>query len=189
MTRQEWYEHCVENNLCVSCHKPVDNGKRMCSSCSEKRRERDQARRRFYLATGICPRCGKNEIIGDEKICLECAAKKAEQDSKRDSKKIYRYTKKRRTLLKAQGRCQICGAKLDDARYSSCPSCREKRRKNYADRKTDCDRDQRIMEGRCYICGSPDLVDGKRLCRLCYKRSLKRAEEMHKARRKDKDNG
>ena len=187
MTSREWIKYCIEHGLCVSCHKPTDTGKQYCSECAEKVKQRNRDRREFYLNAGICPICGRNDLVGEERVCEECKAKQAERDKKRDKSKVYSYTKERRKRLKAQGRCVICGAVLEQRGYTSCPSCREKRRKEYEETES-VHREQRISKGLCYICGSPDLAEGQKLCVLCYKRAKKNASKIHSTRgKKDKE--
>ena len=186
MTRHEWLKYCIENKLCVSCHEPSDTGRQLCSECAGKQRHRMKARRDFYLAAGICPVCGINDIKGDEKSCPECRAKRAEYDRQRDNKKVYSYTKEKRKIWREQGRCVSCGAELTvyDKGHSTCSDCREKRRNVYAANES-VRREKRTDQGECYICGSKDLADGQKLCVLCYKRTLKNTKKMWDARRKD----
>ena len=183
MTNKEWYAYCIEYGLCVSCHQPSDTGKRYCTTCAEKNRQRNIEQREAYIDKGICPVCRTNNLIGEEKTCAECKAKQAERNSKRSVQKIYYYNAERRKRLKAQNCCVSCGVPIDIAGHTLCSKCREKRRNDYA--KTEAiDRPHRLDRGRCYICGSKDLMDGQKLCRLCYKRLLKNTQKMWDAKRK-----
>jgi len=187
MTNKEWYAYCVDNGLCVSCHQPVSDGKRYCPDCVRRNRQRNNEQREAYIAKGICPVCRTNDLHGDEKTCVECKAKMASRNSNRSVQKIYFYNAERRKRLKAENKCIICGEPIGDVRHSTCEKCREKRRQEYAQSNAHIDRAHRADRGRCYICGSRDLADGHRLCKLCYKRTLKNTEKMWSARRKDKD--
>ena len=183
MTSREWIKYCIENGLCVSCHKPSDTGKQYCSECAEKVSERNRDRRTFYLNAGICPVCGRNDLVGEERVCAECKAKQIERNQQRDNRNVYSYVKERRKRFKEQGRCVVCGTVLTNRGYTTCPSCREKRRQDYAITKS-AHRERRIAKGQCYICGSPDLAEGQKLCVLCYKRQLKNVHKMLTNRKK-----
>ena len=189
MTNQEWYAYCIENNLCVSCHKPNDRGgKRYCSECAKKNSQRNEEQRQFYISMGICPICRKNTLVGSMKSCDECRADRAAKKSERtSSQKIYFYNAERRRRLKEQHRCITCGSQLPKGdTHSTCERCREKRREQYQEKYSQ-QRKHWPSKNKCYICGSPDLPDGKNICTLCYKRILKNTEKMHEARRQKKE--
>lgn len=53
---------------------PATKDKVMCCECAEKQRIYRQETRKFLRNLGLCPRCGKNKLFGDEKECPECTA-------------------------------------------------------------------------------------------------------------------
>lgn len=185
MTNHEWRAYCLENGLCVSCHKPSDTGKQYCSACAEKNRKQNAEQREFYIANGICPVCRTNNLVGEEKTCAECRAKRAERDKNRNKSEwsIQKAEQRRRRI--SNGLCIVCGKPLNEEKHSTCASCREKRRDKY-NILYGKDRSNRSVRGQCYICGSRDLVDGQKLCILCYKRTVKNTKKMNEARKKDK---
>ncbi len=189
MTREEWRTYCLENGLCISCHKPSDTGKQYCSECARRNRERNAEQREFYLSKGICPVCRKNDLISDEKTCAECKAKRVGRDQKYYAENVLSLNaerRKRRRKMREENRCVNCGRILDASsrQHSTCILCREKRRNDYAKSKSK-DRNKRPSKSMCYICGSADLVDGKNICTLCYHRIMKNTKKMWEARRKD----
>ena len=191
MNSREWYAHCIKNNLCVACHKPNDReGKRYCTECAKKNSKRNEDQRQFYISMGVCPICRSNTLVGGMKSCDECRADRAAKQAERMTpQKIRAYNEERRKRFKAQHRCITCGAQLPEGDiHSTCERCREKRRDEYAVKKSQ-QRRQRSLHNKCYICGSSDLVDGKEICTLCYKRILKNTEKMNQARRKSKNRG
>lgn len=89
--------------------------------------------RRFFTSIGICPRCGKNKLFGDEKSCPECRAKESQYESKRwveqhdkrlsDRKKSFNRLYHER---KQQGICVKCGKRNADEKHVTCEWCRKK---------------------------------------------------------------
>lgn len=89
--------------------------------------------RRFLTSIGMCPRCGKNKLFGDEKNCPECRAKANTYDSKRwveqhdkrlaDKKRSF---KKLYDERKAKGICVKCATRKADEGHVTCVWCRKK---------------------------------------------------------------
>lgn len=77
------YEERKASNLCVLCGKPLDREGVVCTACNSKRTAYGRELYKKLQAVGICPRCGKNLLYGDEKSCVECRAKSAEAASKK----------------------------------------------------------------------------------------------------------
>ena len=77
MTQKEKYYYRKENRLCVKCgnHLEDDCTTVHCKKCGEQIRNTVTVTRHILQKNGLCPRCGKNKILGDEKQCLECNAK------------------------------------------------------------------------------------------------------------------
>ena len=71
------YYYRKANGLCTDCGKEIEperKGKTTCEACKEKNTKEAQETREFRRMLGLCPRCGKNKLIGDEKNCPECRA-------------------------------------------------------------------------------------------------------------------
>lgn len=169
------YERRKEQGLCVGCGKvPPRNGKIMCAECAEKQRVYREDTRKFFKSIGICPRCGKNKLFGDEKTCPECLAyayavnNKSKANRNFNSKEWY---KKDIAMLKSQGLCRSCRKEKIAIGHTYCPSCLIKHReraakyKNKKD-KSGLDRSERPNYGLCYFCGNPIDRDG-RTCKKC----------------------
>lgn len=77
------YEVRKASNLCVLCGKPLDREGVVCTACNSKRTAYGRELYKKLQAVGVCPRCGKNLLYGDEKSCIECRAKSAEAASKK----------------------------------------------------------------------------------------------------------
>ena len=90
--------------------------------------------REFLQSLSLCPVCGKEKLMGDEKECLMCRAYKYG--------KLYRfrlehpnYAKEHRmnTYYKhvENHECTNCGVKLeDDYKYKMCEKCLRRARNN-----------------------------------------------------------
>lgn len=88
--------------------------------------------RRFFTSIGMCPRCGKNELFGDEKRCPECRAKSNKYDYERYHKSSRRLEQKKLSAnrlyheRKEQGICVKCGTRKADTNHVTCTWCRKK---------------------------------------------------------------
>lgn len=82
------YEVRKASNLCVLCGKPLDREGVVCTACNSKRTAYGRELYKKLQAVGVCPRCGKNLLYGDEKSCVECKAKSAEAASKKRGKSL-----------------------------------------------------------------------------------------------------
>ena len=94
------YEERKASNLCVVCGKPLDREGVVCTACNTKRTAYGRELYKKLQAVGVCPRCGKNLLYGDEKSCVECRAKSAEQVSKLRDKNREHYNEMQSTLAK-----------------------------------------------------------------------------------------
>ena len=86
----------------------------------------------FYQSLGICPRCKRNRILGDEKNCPECRAKNAETQARHRERNRDRHNANenashmmRYFRLKEQGLCPKCGRKPMPGRVH-CRNCADK---------------------------------------------------------------
>ena len=130
-----------EMGLCVKCGGEIETerkGKCTCYSCIQKDKEYKRESKNFARSIGVCPRCMKNKLFGDEKNCLECRVKNQEMRRKQrednpvkeaeyeHNAKINR--RKRYQQRKQHHLCVTCGKPLrqDDTAHSNCDSCRRK---------------------------------------------------------------
>lgn len=171
-----------EQGLCLKCGKPLDREGTYCISCNNYLNEQQTLLRHWYQEHGICPRCGKNDLFGDEKNCPECAAKKYEATMRRRGKlgkehynsqhnEWARIEHQRRI---SEGICTRCGKRKAYGGYKTCGICREKTR-NYKRRKHGKpDRGERCNQGLCYFCDSP-IKEGYKVCEKHYQMNVDKA--------------
>lgn len=166
------YNYCKENGICVRCRKEKASlGKIMCESCAKKDNQRTKENREALKGMGICPRCGRNKLWGDEKNCIECRAKMYEYNLTHKTKSTKNYNK----IRKENGLCIKCGKKPPVKGKTKCATCAAKERiraREYRMRKgVDIDRSERPSYGKCYFCGAQ--IESGRICGSCKKRVMK----------------
>ena len=125
------YYRYKESGRCVACGGARDNETLKCTKCREKTIKSERLLRQHYLDNGICPRCGANSLMGDEKSCVECRAKNAEQKAQAREKDREKYRKqanenkrKWRAEKAEQGLCPVCGKVRKDKTFKLCEKCR-----------------------------------------------------------------
>lgn len=166
MTKKE-YARRREEHLCVRCGIALDNSKSMCPECAEKERLRVAENRKALKGMGYCPRCGKNKLYGDEKECIECAAKMYEYNQSHKSEKSKDYIK----IRKYKGVCIKCGSRKPEDGKTRCVICNISERNRARDyRGIGLSRSERANYGMCYICG--ESIESGRLCDKCKKRAV-----------------
>lgn len=135
--RKEYYEKRKQKGLCMECGAKLigkRKGKVLCTKCAKEHSQYMKENTAFYLKMGLCPRCGKNRVMGDEKRCPECRAREWITNSAyRNTHPEYIEKKNAKARLTRQFRienhlCTDCGVELTDYRYKSCEKCRIKRR-------------------------------------------------------------
>lgn len=182
-------KNAKENNLCIQCLEPIEPdraGKTTCIKCTQKRSEQITRDRNFFKEIGICPRCTKNKLMGDEKTCIECKVKQAEYATKvRNNRKMHeeyraRYNEWQRNYylrLKQDGICTKCAKRKADEGYSTCSICRaknrEKKRKIASQKGTNLQR--RIENGLCIWCENP-VKDNYKICEYHYNMNLQKLD-------------
>lgn len=192
-----WYkrkEECKEKGLCVDCRKPLDRRGIRCSDCNNKHNIQVKERREWYKSAGICPRCGKNQILGDEKACPECNSYaysiniRINQDKK--NKSHAEYSRKVYAERKAQGICTRCGKRKSEYGYLMCGICREKDRNRKRIAYGKPDRRERYLSGLCFFCDNP-IKDGYKVCEKHYQMNVEKARSSNanKARAKLQKSG
>ena len=146
----------------------------MCSECAAKVRNAKKADREWAKEHGFCPRCMKNKLFGDEKICPECLAYMYAVNIKSRQKNYgdnHTYYLKDIARLKEQRICRGCRKKKAAEGHTYCKEClakkRIRRRRDYQ-RETEnyIPRSERRFYGLCYRCGNPNDTD-KGLCSEC----------------------
>jgi len=166
-----YYERRKQAGLCVDCGKssPLP-GKLRCRECADRKNEKARNDYYWYQEQHICPCCRKTKLIGDEKICLECGAKryalgrKQSENGKKREQRINRENKRR-----SQGLCPRCGGTVEDG-YVFCKDCRSVRKKirlRQYRRKHPIIRVERPSYGLCFLCGEP-LDTDMRICSSCH---------------------
>ena len=68
-----------ETGLCVECGKPLNGEKLKCRDCRERINANRKELAHWYQDNGICPECRHNNLMGDERVCPECSAKRYSQ--------------------------------------------------------------------------------------------------------------
>lgn len=184
-----------EQCLCLKCGKSLDREGTYCTECRRIKTQEDADRRKWYQSHGICPRCGKNDLFGDEKVCLECNAKAyAATMRSRDNLGRSHYNavhnewaRKEHQKRIVQGICTRCGKRKSDVGYKTCGICRADNREKK--RKSDMrpSRIERVDKGICYFCDEP-VKPGYKVCEKHYNMNLAKldCDECRKEREKIK---
>ena len=92
------YEERKANNLCTRYGKPLDRQGTLCTACKDKYTAYSRDIYKKLQAVGICPRCGKNLLYGDEKVVLS-----AEQNRLKPCQRYVLMTLKNTTSDKKHG--------------------------------------------------------------------------------------
>lgn len=178
------YYYRKANGLCTDCGKEIEperKGKTTCEACKEKNTKEAQETREFRRLLGLCPRCGKNKLIGDEKNCPECRAindKYVQRNMDLKLKSDYESRKRNRKKDRENGICTSCRKRKADVGYAMCDVCKKKRReymKSYSLRKRGTDKSLHIIwleNGLCSNCGKETYKDYN-VCEECYGKILK----------------
>lgn len=174
MADKERYKKLREKGICTICkHRPSEDGMVTCRECRAKQKTYQKERRTYLKSIGFCPQCGSEKLYGDEKLCLECSAKKYAWNLKCGrTEKAEENRKTRYERRKASGICVKCGTRPAEHGKTRCRICNfieARRAKSY---RGDIDRNARPSYGLCYICGEK-AMDGKRLCKKCAETSIK----------------
>lgn len=193
-TYKKYIKKLKDNELCIKCKKPLDRNGVHCVQCRKIINENVKLDRDFYRENRTCPRCRKNTLVGNERICLECTANEYEQkmnSNKRLGKehlnKIHSdWEREERKKRIENGMCTRCGKRKVDSGYKTCGICRDKRRRYISRKRTKkISRGERANLGLCYFCENP-LKDGYKVCEYHYNQNVKYAncENAKTARKK-----
>lgn len=161
-----------EQGLCRNCGKPLDREGTYCIECRKRITDDNTYTRHFLQNIGICPRCQKTKLFGDEKVCPECSAygysiamKSREKLGKEHYNEIHREWSKNEHHKRIElGICTRCGKREPDNGFKTCGICRARDR-NRKEKKPD--RKERYKLGLCYFCDNP-IKDGYKVCEEHY---------------------
>lgn len=169
--------------LCVLCGKELDRKGIRCISCNDEMNKYSRETWTWRLEHKICPRCGKNDLFGDEKRCPECLAeayknnmKTREKLGKEHLKEIARKSRNNiRQKRKEAGLCPRCGKRKPEYGFKNCSICRKKARDNMRAKKGYCSGISRFERGICHFCDSP-LKDGYKVCEKHYQMNIEKLD-------------
>lgn len=190
-SRQRYEERKV-SNLCVRCGKPLDRQGVLCMACKNSQTAYGRKIYKKLQAVGVCPRCSKNLLYGDEKSCIECRAKSAEAASKKRAADVKKYNERQKVWRKARyekdkanGICTRCRKRNADPGHTTCTFCRETMRRAHVKMPKRTDRYER---GLCFFCDNP-VKPGYKVCEIHYQKNVKSAtcEKANIARQKMKE--
>ena len=176
---QRMREKRKQNNLCVACGKILDREGTMCIDCRQKATKQTNENRKWFQEHGICPRCTKEKLYGDEKNCINCRIKTTENTLVKRNKERYNknhaeWSKRTHQEMIEKGICTRCRKRKADYGYKTCGICRAKD-KEYKRMKTrNSDRKNRYAQGLCYHCDSP-VKQGYKVCEEHYEYLFKLA--------------
>ena len=123
--------------VCKKCKKVSDRQGYYCSECLEKHNKYQRETGKFMRLIGICPHCRKNEIVGDEKLCVSCSAyyyarnRKIlkEETAEHRLVRLERMRKSKKRLYaqhSADGICTRCGKRKAEPLKKKCRICLDK---------------------------------------------------------------
>ena len=215
----------LARGLCPKCGQaPPEPDRNLCAACNEKRRTADRARsakrkaagqprykdpekarayeRERYrrcaaerLARGLCPKCGREPLAPERRLCAPCGEKRRESERARYAaataagelyggrdpdgrRRIARERSKRRLHARRDaGRCTRCGRRPPVEGATVCEPCRDARR--------TAEREQyaaRRAAGLCGRCGQ-GAFDGESRCGRCAALEDRRGPRKHAAAR------
>lgn len=195
--KARFYARRKGQGVCLGCGKPLDCTGSYCTSCRNARNLEVRQTRKWYQSHGICPRCCKNELLGDEKSCPECRAKASENATRRRERvgkdeinqKHAEWAKKEHQRRIEQGICTRCGKRIAENGYKTCGICREKIRNYKRIKYGKPNRSVRTKLGLCYFCDNP-VKEGYKVCEKHYQMNVeksrsKKAKESRDALRKE----
>lgn len=179
-------ERRKSNGLCIDCGNPLDREGLRCKKCCEKRSKWEREHRQWYLSHKICPRCGKNDLMGDETICPECRAKSVNNSLKnreKDEYNVYQrnWSKSTYQKRKESGICTRCGKRKATQGLTTCAMCRARDNETRRIRKGFSDRSDRSKIGLCYFCDNP-VKKGYKVCEKHYQMNIEKAEKGRQTR-------
>lgn len=151
-----------EQGLCSRCGKTVTKGT-VCDDCKQYAKDV----RKMYASYGLCTRCHKNHVYGNDKTCSECRVNTSLVNAKYREAHRDEINKRGRELYKihyeerkAKGICTRCGKNKASKGKFTCTKCREKnnqqKRLSYVKILVD-------KPNRCRYCNN-DSAPGYKVC-------------------------
>lgn len=177
------YQQLKAQGLCVRCAKPnPDTSKAMCPECAKKNSEQRKENRVYWKRIGRCTKCGKNPPEPNRLMCYECLGAESDRyllkEKKAEDKEKEKIHKREKAAQNREnGLCYRCG-KQKVIGGGLCKKCKAYQKRYRDKNRCDIERSDRVSYGLCYICGSNELMDGKRICPKCYETRLKTLPSM-----------
>ena len=178
---KQWKDKRKAAGLCVGCGQPLDRDGSYCTKCREKINEATRERRKWYLSHKICPRCGKNDLMGGETVCPECRAEEVNAILKNRDKETYNsyhnqwaksiYKKRKEARI-----CTRCGKRKATKGFVTCAMCRVRDTAQKRVREGTSNRSDRLNQGLCFFCDNP-VKTGYKVCEKHYEMNVKKAEK------------
>ena len=170
-----------QNNLCIACGKELDREGIYCLSCRNKINADTNETRKWYQDNGICPRCKKNKLFGDEKNCVECTAygyaytmPRREENREHYNKVHAEWSKRTHQEMIDKGICTRCRNRKADYGYKTCGICRAEDREYKRIKYGKPSRTERYAKGLCYFCDK-SIKQGYKVCEEHYQRNVANA--------------
>ena len=196
--QRRFKERRKELGICRRCAKPLDRDGVFCVECREFINKENREMRHWYQEHGICPRCFKNDILGDEKTCPECKArdtitrmKRAETvDRKQRNESHNEWARNKYAERVEQGICTRCGKRKADYGFKTCGICRAKDTETRRVRNGVKEKDWREQQGVCHFCDRP-VKPGYKVCEEHYHKNIEKLKNekcMEVRKRLGKDN-
>ena len=184
---KQWKERRKSKGLCVGCGNPIDRVGVYCIKCREKINKVTRERRQWYLSHKICPRCGKNDLMGDETVCPECRARNTNNVLTKRNRSEYNtyhneWSKITYQNRKKQGMCTRCGKRKATEGMTTCALCRARDNETRIARVGTHDRSERTENGICYFCDNP-TKKGYKVCEKHYQMNIENAEKGRKTQK------
>ena len=167
------YNDRKENGLCVKCGKQNDTSGVLCSECKDCGNKIQRKSYKYYIGIGICPRCHKEKLYGDEKACLLCSAERYSRQLNRDKERANEIRRKSGRKIyaesSAKGICVRCNKRKAVEGQKCCKMCVEKRNAYRRAKREGIPRGLRPDFGLCYHCGD-SVKEGQRVCAKCHEK-------------------
>lgn len=129
----------------------------------------------WYKDNNICVRCRHARAEPNRVMCWKCIEKEKEYDrNKREKNKeeCKKRDNKKYKRLKEQGICTYCKHEKAEKGKTKCKKCLAIIRNRRNSKKNGIDRSERVSYGLCYTCGKNKLMEGKRVCEICYQKRI-----------------